>query len=322
MQTIRFDSNDLPGHEALRREQWVDLLSSGYVRLRADARSDLPFDGQLRIMQLGHTAVGRISGTVETIARTRTEIAAENTDNVVLLMNRSRECMLVEQKGVRVTCTTNSAVLIEQCEASAIEIGRRDICDFVALQLPRQELRKRRHGGTACFMTLIPGSASLLALTNTYVDALLAHHDPDAADTSWFAADHVADLIAATVASQGYCPGEAPSLRAARLQAMLAEIDRHFMKPGFSLKTLARRFAVSPRQVQVLLAEAGTSFTDEMLRRRLAQAHEMLRSQRYAHLSVIEIAHSCGFSTVSHFHRIFRRNFAATPGDVRDLADS
>jgi AraC-like DNA-binding protein len=322
MQTIRFDSNDLPGNEALRREQWVDLLSSGYVRLRADAKPDRVFDGQLRIMQLEHAAIGRISGTVETIARTSTEIAAENTDNVVLLLNRSRESMLVEQKGIRIECATNAAVLIEQCEASAIEIGKRDVCDFVAIQLPRQALRRRRHGAAAGFMALIPASASMLALTNTYVDALLAHHDPDAADTSWFAADHVADLIAATLAPQGIgAAHESSNLRAARFRAMLGEIDRHFMKPGFSLRTLARRFEVSPRQVQMLFAEAETSFTDEILRRRLALAYDMLRSPRNAHMSVIEIAHHCGFPTVSHFHRLFRRQFAATPGDVRELAD-
>ena len=322
MQTIRFDSNDLPGDEALRREQWVDLLSSGYVRLRADAKPNLAFDGQLRIMQLGHAAVGRISGTVETIARTAAEIAAENTDNVVLLLNRSSESMLVEQKGARVACAMNSAVLIEQCEASAIEIGKQGNCDFVAIQLPRQELHRRRHGAAAGFMAPIPASAAMLALTNTYVDALLAHHDPDAADTSWFAADHVADLIAATVAPQGFSPvRESPNLRTARFRAMLGEIDRHFMKPGFSLRVLARRFDVSPRQVQMLFAEAETSFTDEILRRRLALAYDMLRSERSAHMSVIEIAHSCGFPTVSHFHRLFRRHFSATPGDVRGLAN-
>jgi len=229
--------------------------------------------------------------------------------------------MQVEQKGVRVDCATNAAVLIEQCEASAIEIGKRDICDFVAIQLPRQELRRRRHGATVGFMALIPASASMLTLTNTYVDALLAHHDPDGADTSWFAADHVADLIAATVSPQGFgFTHENSNLRAAQLQAMLGEIDRHFMKPGFSLRALARRFDVSPRQIQMLFTKAETSFTDEILRRRLALAHDMLRSQRNAHMSVIEIAHRCGFPTVSHFHRLFRRHFAATPGDVRGRA--
>jgi len=76
-------------------------------------------------------------------------------------------------------------------------------------------------------------------------------------------------------------------------------------------------FAVMPRYVQALFAETATSFTDEVTKRRLARAHDMLASPRHAHMSIMDIAHECGFSTVSHFHRMFRRRFKATPGEVR-----
>ncbi len=41
------------------------------------------------------------TGSVQTIARTKTEIAAENTDNAVLLLNTSNDKMLVEQKKTK-----------------------------------------------------------------------------------------------------------------------------------------------------------------------------------------------------------------------------
>src|SRR5512132_3386203 len=99
MQRISFDSADLPGDAGLRRDRWVDSLSSGYVRLRADARPNVPFDGQLKIMLLGQAAIGRICGTVQTISRGAAEIAIENTDNAVLLLNSGTDEMLVEQSG-------------------------------------------------------------------------------------------------------------------------------------------------------------------------------------------------------------------------------
>jgi AraC-like DNA-binding protein len=46
----------------------------------------------------------------------------------------------------------------------------------------------------------------------------------------------------------------------------------------------------------------------------------MLTAPRYAHMNVMNVAHECGFSTVSHFHRSFRRHFDVTPGDVRSKA--
>ena len=123
MQTILFDSTDLPGNERLRRERWVNSLSSGYVRLRADAKPNVPFNGQLRIILLGQAAIGRISGTVQAIARRTTEIAIENTDNAVLLLNSGTDEMLVEQKGKSIACTAGAAMLIEQCEPSSIEVS-------------------------------------------------------------------------------------------------------------------------------------------------------------------------------------------------------
>lgn len=319
MQTISFDSADLPGNERLRRERWVDSLSSGYVRLRADADRDVPFNGRLRIMLLGQTAIGRISGTVQAITRGTTEIAIENTDNAVLLLNSGVDDMLVEQSGKSIACTAGAAVLIEQSAPSSIQVSAHQLCDFMAIQLPRQQLHGLLRNIDDRFMTPIPASASALTLAYAYVDTLLKHSGTQQIDIPRFAAGHIVDLVAAAVALKTSCQEtQAPNLRAARFETVRRELDRNFMMPGFSLTALARSLPVSPRYMQALFSEAGTSFTDELTNRRLARAYEMLTSPRYAQMNVMDVAHECGFSTVSHFHRIFRRRFDATPGEVRD----
>jgi AraC-like DNA-binding protein len=321
MRTIVFDAAELPGDARLRKERWVDSLSSGYVRLLADARPDKPFDGSLRIKILGLTAIGRISGTVQTIARTPTEIAAENTDNAVLLLNSGSSELLVGQDGKSIECARGAAVLIEQCEPSFIKAGPQRDCNFVAVQLPRQCLRRRYRSFEERFMTPVMAPTSALTLLRSYIDALLDCPDGGAAGVPRFAADHVADLIAAAIAPADVSPDwQSPNLREGRLEAIRREVDRSFMMPDFSLTILARRLEVSPRHIQALLAEAGTSFTDEVARRRLTLAHNMLASSCYKHMSVMDIALECGFPTVSHFHRVFRKHFDATPGEVRGTA--
>jgi AraC-like DNA-binding protein len=321
MQTILFDSADLPGSERLRTERWVDTLSSGYVRLRADAKPNVPFNGQIKIMLLGQAAIGRVSGTVQAIARRTTEIAIENTDYAVLLLNSGTDEMLVEQKGKSIACTLGAAVLIEQCEPSSIEVSAQHLCDFIAIQLPRQQLRGQTCNLEDRFMTPIPASASALALAYAYVDTLLKRTGAEQTDVPRFAADHIVDLVVAAVAPKSSRQEiQTPNLRAARFETVRRELDRNFMMAGFSLTALARRLPVSSRYVQALFSEAGTSFTDELTNRRLTRAYEMLSSPRYAHMNVMDVAHECGFPTVSHFHRIFRRRFDATPGEVRDRA--
>jgi AraC-like DNA-binding protein len=321
MQTILFDSNELTGDPRLRKERWVDSLSSGYVRLHADAKPDMRFDGRLKIMLLGQAAIGRISGTVRTIARTAAEIAAENTDNAVLLLNSGEGEILIEQRGKSNACAAGAAVLIEQCEPSSIKVSPRHTCNFVAIQLPRQQIRGHDCSVGSRFMVPVPASTPALVLARTYVDTLLNLSDTGCGDILRFSANHIADLVAAAVAPEDlFQERQAPNLRVARFEMIRREIDRNFMMFDFSLTVLARRLAVSPRYVQALFSEAATSFTDEVTKRRLARAHDMLASPRHAHMNVMDIAHECGFPTVSHFHRVFRRHFDATPGEVRAKA--
>jgi AraC-like DNA-binding protein len=316
MQRIVFDSTELPGDERLRRERWVDSLSSGYARLRADAVAETPFEGTLKIILLGNTSVGSIFGTVRSISRNAEDIAAENTDNVVLLFNSSHDKIRIEQKGKGVDCVAGGAVLIEQCEPSIIKMVAQKTCGLLAIQVPRRYVLRENPDVENRFLTA-PSTASL-ALVRAYVDTLLEQPRADDAAIPRLAGHHISDLVAAAVSPDG-TRHEAHSvgLRHARLEAIQHDLERHFLEPAFSLSALARRLSVTPRYVQALFAEAGTSFTDELTKRRLVRAHDMLASARYTHMNVTDVAHECGFSTVSHFHRMFRRRFEKTPGAVR-----
>ncbi|MCK9915800.1 AraC family transcriptional regulator [Microbacteriaceae bacterium K1510] len=321
IQTILFSSDDLPGETRLRKDRWIETLSSGYVRLRADAKPDTEFAGSLKIIRQGRAAIGRISGTVQTIARTQAEIAADNTDNAVLLLNSGTAAMEVEQNGKSIDCAAGSAILIEQCEPSLIRVSPHHQCDFVAIQLSREHMRRQVRNVDDRFMSVTPAGSLGLALIHAYVDTLLRFSDAASSAIPHFAVAHIADLIAAAMSPEPERHEAAsPVVRGARFETVRQEIDRSFMQPGFSLTSLARRIGVSPRYIQLLLTEAETSFTDEVTRRRLDRAHEMFTSPRFAHLNVMDVAHECGFSTVSHFHRIFRRRFHATPGEIRDTA--
>jgi AraC-like DNA-binding protein len=317
MQTLLFDAADLPGDERLRKERWVDSLSSGYVRLRADAKPDIPFSGRLKIMQLEDTAIGCITGSVQTIARTKTEIAAENTDNAVLLLNTSNNKMLVEQKDKSIICTPGTAVLIEQCEPSLIQAGIHQVCSFAAVQMPRQHLS--RHISRIEDRFLTPMSGSALALARAYVDTLLDLSNSLQEDVLRFAPIHLAELVAAALASESVSgDGQASSSRAVvRLRAIKADIRDNIGARDLSVAAVAARHRVNPRYVQRLFEAEGVTFSEFVLTERLTRVYQLLADPRYQHLKVSEIAYRSGFSDLSYFNRSFRRRFGTTPSDTR-----
>lgn len=85
--------------------------------------------------------------------------------------------------------------------------------------------------------------------------------------------------------------------------------------PELSLQCVASRLAVSERQVQRMLQELKTSFTEFVREERLQVADRHLR--RMEKVSISEIAHLSGFNDISHFNYQFKRRFGVTPTDRR-----
>jgi len=69
-----------------------------------------------------------------------------------------------------------------------------------------------------------------------------------------------------------------------------------------------------------LLEEAGKSFTEHLVERRLERAFSLLSDPRHLHLAIIDIAFAVGFGDVSHFNCVFRRRFGETPSGIRAAA--
>lgn len=105
--------------------------------------------------------------------------------------------------------------------------------------------------------------------------------------------------------------------RAVRIASIITGIDSGFSEQQFSTNVLAARLGVSVRYVQDLMKESGVGVTARVLELRLQKAHAILTNDRDCMLRIGDVAWSCGFNEVSHFHRCFRRRFGAAPGQFR-----
>lgn len=107
-------------------------------------------------------------------------------------------------------------------------------------------------------------------------------------------------------------------MRAARLKAVKDDLAAN---PGLRLVALAARQRVTPRYVQLLFEDAGTTFTAYARDERLNHAHRMLCDARYSRWTISAIAYRAGFGDLSHFNHVFRRRYGATPSEVRGEAE-
>lgn len=81
-----------------------------------------------------------------------------------------------------------------------------------------------------------------------------------------------------------------------------------------NIDAVARKLAMSPRNLQLKLREEGTSYRETLDRVRMDLALGHLKDRR---VTVAEVAYLLGFSEPSVFHRSFKRWTGTTPRDFR-----
>jgi len=162
-----------------------------------------------------------------------------------------------------------------------------------------------------------PGPA--LSLLYGYLRSLASLEEPPSSELASNIGVHLLDLVAATLGPTVEAANIVMErgVKAARLQAILAEVARCFSDPNFDLDKLAGALGMSRRYVQKLLEGTGKSFTEHLAACRLERAFAMLTDPHDLHLAIIEIAFAVGFGDVSHFNRMFHRRFGETPSGVR-----
>jgi AraC family transcriptional regulator len=99
-----------------------------------------------------------------------------------------------------------------------------------------------------------------------------------------------------------------------REKKIRAYIESH-LSEDLSLDELARVVDISPNYLISLFRESiGTTPHKYVVQQRLESARKLLARPG---MSLLEIAHRCGFQDQSQFTTIFRRNFGVTPGQYR-----
>jgi AraC-like DNA-binding protein len=163
---------------------------------------------------------------------------------------------------------------------------------------------------------LVPSSAT--RLLSRYLDLL---REPGALPTPELrrlATPHLRDLLRLAYGRANVTSGrwKKAGSGAARLQAIKTAIDAD-AGTGLSMRAVAAGQHISPRYLQKLFKENGTTFTQFVVGRRLARAGQMLSDPRLAHHPITAIAFDSGFQDLSYFNRTFRCRFGCTPSEFR-----
>jgi AraC family transcriptional activator of tynA and feaB len=148
-----------------------------------------------------------------------------------------------------------------------------------------------------------------------YMNALVAEPQLDPAAAA-AAATAALELLRAAVEPN------LPTSRAASRAAMRAEVGRYvrtqLQDPQLGPPSIACAYAMSVRTLHSLFEDAEMSVAGLVRTERLARCLEDLQQPNGG--SVTDIAFRWGFCDAAHFSRVFKREFNATPSEIRQTA--
>ena len=146
-----------------------------------------------------------------------------------------------------------------------VEIPRSS--QFLGLRLPHRALTPFVPNLDRDSMRLIPGQTHSLRLLVDYLCLLGSSQVPRSTQLDRAISIHILDLIALSVGARQDAATEAQhrGMRAARLQAIKADVASHFSEEELSVAAVATRHSVTPRYIHKLFETEGVTFSEYVL---------------------------------------------------------
>ena len=131
-------------------------------------------------------------------------------------------------------------------------------------------------------------------------------------------ADTLIDLLLLPLREVGAALDRGPAVLHLRAQAFIRE---HLRDPDLSIDQISAALGCSKRYLHMLFREKGMTVSDYIWHARLQHCRQELESQGGGK-TITDVAFSWGFSSSSHFSRVFRKYFGIAPSSIHKAQHS
>jgi len=258
-----------------------------------------------------------LTGTLSGVRQDGNPRARDASDDLFLGVNLTGGS-IAAQGGREAALCEGDAILLSEA-AGSFTLTRPTGVRFVGVRVPRRAVAPLSGEANSATMRLIPIGTPAVTLLTRYLDAVLDARVLVSLDMCRAVATHLQDLVALSAGATGdhATVARARGARAARLQAIKADIAANLVDETLAVASVAARHGVTPRYLHKLFEDEGVTYTQFVLRHRLDRAFRMLRDPRGSARRISEIAYDVGFGDLSYFNRAFRRRYDATPSEIR-----
>ena len=305
---------------AASAQTWETAIHTGISRMPVELRhrdimqiqpvGEQAFSGRIEYGDLAGTGLCRMTASPHRFQRALREGASPTTSPLILVIQVKNSSYFEQRKRSGMLSPGDWCLLDTSLPFSWNSLSG---CEQIVMSLRRpadSALGDLIERGAAHRCDGRTGAARILHTMLGEVMGQLHHLAP-------YSAKGLADALTTTAwhALQEQLEAPAPILpRDTQCSRLKAWIETRLAEPDLSVETIAQGCAMSVRSVhRAFSSDPAGSVSNYLWRRRVAHCAAVLKNPAEAHRSITDIALSWGFSSSSHFSRVFRSNLGISP---------
>ncbi|WP_033341534.1 AraC family transcriptional regulator [Catenuloplanes japonicus] len=291
---------------------WQDAFAElhGAMRITVPDR-DAPWSSRLEVRRTRAYGLALCGGGRQFVSRQSRHIRADPRGRFELLVPLTGSAGM-EQDRAAAQLGPDAMVL---CDLDRpLTFTHRDDFQSIALIVPEEAIAGRSRALTNGTRRIEAGTG-LGRVVRQLITSIHQEHDLLSGAAFDLACDRLLDLVC--LAAEGGSDS-APADRRTLVETEIRQyVRQHAAEPGLDVTAVARALGWSPRYLQQVLRDAGTTPRDLIRRERLLLARSRLASASWSRTSIAGIARACGFGSHASFTTAFRAEFGVAPRDAR-----
>jgi len=299
---------------ANRFSYWSDAICNSYVRLGCDVKNMSRFKGSIKIKHHSVLSISEVSAMAHTAERRKQDISA-STDEYFLLSLQRRETSRIKQFGKSAILHPGDMALYSSSDPYELNLSNN--FEKTVLQLPREKLLARLPNAQMLVAHRIDGQSGIGRLVRENIQEFARFADDKNPTLQSMVQATLIDLIATGLANEIGQKAELSSPEQHVLMRAKSFIRSNLGQPELDRNRVAAEIGMSVRRLNAVFAKENYSIAEYIRSERLKRVAIELRDERYAHLSISEIAIRNGFSNLQHFSTLFRNTQGQSPKSYR-----
>jgi AraC-like DNA-binding protein len=296
---------------------WNGMVRQHLIALDCTPSRPGSFDGMIASRRIGQVQLLQLQAAAQCMRRSADALAQAGPE--VFLLNVQREGISsVAQDGREVALLPGDAALYSSARSCEIRYG--DMFHQTVLVLPAETLRASLPDIDKLTATLFqrdePATRMLAGLAALYFQLPL---ETIGSTARAHAGKALTEAVTASLAAASTEADMAlPKLSRFHLGRIKQFLSTNLHDSDLSVQMVAGALHISPAHIHRLFASEKNTFSAWMWQQRLLTCRLSLEDPTMAHLPISHIAFSSGFNSSSHFSRVFRARYGATPRQWRD----